>query len=118
MRGHVESSEGHAKRLAQLGAAFAAHRRGGRGKRISEQLRDQAVSALAAGVSPGAVRRVCHISWTQLSCWRDASRLAVEPRAGEARVLSVVESTRCEVDGGEIEIRVGGLRLSIKRIEG
>lgn len=118
MQGHIESSGGHAKRLGQLGAAFAAHRRGGRGRRISEELREQAVSAIAAGVSAGAVCRVCHISWTQLSRWREVSPLAAEPGPVGTRVLSVVESTRSEAEGDEIEIRVGGLRLTIGRVVG
>lgn len=118
MRGDAKSNGVHTKRLARLGAAFSAHRRETGGMPIAEELRRQAVSAVAAGVPAGTVCRVCHISWTQLSRWRQASTIATEPASGEARVLSVVESAesnRDEVDREEVEIRLGGFRLRIGR---
>lgn len=126
---HVESSVGHGKGLANLGAAFATHRLGTRGQRISSALRSRAVAAVAAGVPAGTVCRVCHVSWKQLSRWRAAAELAEgrarttvppSPDTDEFRVLSVVEPAPVAgVPGdGEIEIRVGGLLLSIRRAAG
>ncbi len=117
---------GQAKRLTELGAAFAAYRRSGPRRPFSEELRGQAVAALAAGVPVSAVCRVCHLSWSQLADWRrtatsaevsSARARATEPVSGEVGMLSVVdpEPPEAETGGREIEVRVGGWWVSFSR---
>lgn len=122
----LQSNVGHAKRLTELGAAFAAYRRSAPRRPFSGELRGQAVAALAAGVPVSAICRVCHLSWGQITEWREAGASAevrsgqagaIGPVAGEVRMLSVVDPGPAEAvtRGGEIEVRIGGWWVSFSR---
>jgi hypothetical protein len=114
----------HSKRLQQLAAAFAAYRRGNPGRRLPQGLRAQVVAAIDAGVSKSAVGRTCKLSWSQISGWQQAAAPSarVAPAASQAaadspRVLSVVDAgTRDDtLLDGEIELRIGHWRVSLRR---
>lgn len=115
----------HSKRLERLSAAFEAHRRARPGRRIPHGLRSQAVAAVAAGASTGAVLQACRLSWSQLTRWRQAAQSDVRtsrsaPVQAPVRVLSVVDAAQSAsgelVD--EIELRIGAWHLSLRRVGG
>ena len=122
----------HSKRLERLSAAFEGYRRARPRGRIPPGLRSQALAALAAGVSAGAVREACRLSWAQLARWRQAAEcdargptLRARTEA-QARVFSVVDTAqsgsqelheRGEV-GEEIELRIGAWHVSLRRVQG
>jgi hypothetical protein len=114
----------HSKRLQQLAAAFDAYRRGRPGRRLPQGLRTQVVAAIDAGASKSAVGRTCKLSWAQISGWQqDAVRsariasAASQAVAASPRVLSVVDAvTRDDTMlAGDIELRIGHWRVSLRR---
>jgi transposase-like protein len=82
------------------------------------------VAAIDAGASVGAVREVCRLSGSQISRWRQAARSggdATPPSAAapaSPRVLSVVDrDTREDTQlDNEIELRIGGWHVSLRRV--
>lgn len=117
------STAAHSKRLEQLADAFDAYRRGNPGRRFPRGLRGQVIAAIDAGASASAVSRACKLSWSQITSWQQASaRSARAPSASAAavarpRVLSVVDAgTRADVMlDGDIELRIGHWRVSLRR---
>lgn len=118
------STAADSKRLQQLAAAFDAYRRGNPGRRFPRGLRGQVIAAIDAGASASAVSRACRLSWSQITSWqRAAARSArVAPTASAAvaprpRVLSVVDAgTREDTTlDGDIELRIGRWRVSLRR---
>jgi len=109
----------HADRLRQLGAVFAAFRRGHRpGQWIPRALRALVVNALDEGVPASALREACGVSSSQLARWRTAAQeRAVPSSLPQPRVLSVVDAGMGEpaVAGETIEIRVGPWQLCLSR---
>jgi hypothetical protein len=112
------------KRLEQLAEAIAAYRGGNPGRRLPEGLRAQVVAALDAGVSKSAIIKACKLSWSQVTGWHRAAvggRVApaadAVAAASPARVLSVVDTDRCEASvlDGEVELRIGPWRVSLRR---
>jgi transposase-like protein len=105
------------KRLQQLGAAFEAYRRAYPRRRFARGLRAQAVAALRAGASQGAVCRSCGLSAAQLRRWcEDAADSTTT--APPARVLSVVDAESDRALGelhGELELRIGPWHLRLRR---
>lgn len=105
------------KRLVQLAAAFAAFRSAhGTGKRIPLGLRRQVLAALDAGVTAGAIERVCGVSWSQTKNWRSAARAARPLVVAAPQVLSVVDRQAAPVSSspeGDLELRVGSWRISV-----
>ena len=103
------------KRLVQLAAAFTAFRSvHGTGRRIPLGLRRQVLAALDAGVTAGAIERVCGVSWSQTRNWRSAAR-AGGPVVAAPQVLSVVDRQAAPVSSspeGNLELRVGSWRIS------
>jgi transposase-like protein len=116
----------HSKRLERLSAAFEAHRRASPGRRIPHGLRSQAVAAVAAGASTSAVLQACQLSWSQLTRWRQAAESDVRtappsaPVESPVRVLSVVDAAQSGSAGlgDEIELRIGGWHVSLRRVGG
>jgi hypothetical protein len=112
---HLASS----KRLAQLAAAFTAFRSAqGTGKRIPLGLRRHVLAALDAGVTAGAIERVCGVSWSQTKNWRSAAR-AARPVVVAPQVLSVVDRQAASVFSspeGNLELRVGSWRISVHQM--
>ena len=111
-----------ANRLVQLAAAFAAFRSvHGPGRRIPLGLRRQVLAALDAGVSAGAIGKVCGVSWSQIRYWRSAAR-AGGPVPVAAQVLSVVDHQATPVScpspssEGGLELRVGVWHISLNRV--
>lgn len=120
------SPPAHSKRLEQLAAAIDAYREGRQRCRLPQQLRAQVVAAIDAGLTVRAVREACKLSGSQITRWRQAAArsssdvAAMNAPAHEApRVLSVVDRTPREeaLLDGEIELRIGGWRLSLRREE-
>ena len=110
------------KRLVQLVAAFAAFRSvHGPGRRIPLGLRRQVLAAVDAGVSAGAIGKVCGVSWSQIRYWRSAVRVG-GPVTVAPQVLSVVDDQATPVSSplpsseGGIELRVGAWRISLNRV--
>jgi hypothetical protein len=113
------------KRLQQLAAAFDACRRGNRGRRLPPGLRAQVVAAVEAGASKSAVGKACNVSWSQITGWQQAAarNARVAPAASEAasaspRVLSVVDRVTPQdtLLDDEIELRIGGWHVSLRRV--
>jgi hypothetical protein len=107
------------KRLKHLAAAFAAFRRvHGRGQRLPAGLRRQFLVALDAGVPAGALGKACGVSWSQTRYWRSAS--AGGPVTAAPQVLAVVDhpaAPGCSSSpDGDLELRVGGWRISVERV--
>lgn len=114
----------HGKRLQRLAAAFDVHRRGHPRRRFPRGLRGQVVAAIEAGVSASAVSRACRLSWSQITSWQQESARSarVAASAGAAavarpRVLSVVDAgtRQDEIHDGDLELRIGHWRLSVRR---
>jgi hypothetical protein len=105
--------------VQQLVAAFAAFRRvHERGQRIPVGLRRQFLAALEAGEPVGALGKACGVSWSQARYWRSAA--AGDPVTAAPQVLSVVDhpsAPGCSASGeGDLEVRVGGWRISVGRV--
>jgi hypothetical protein len=105
----------------QLAAAFAAFRGvHGRGQRIPLGLRRQFVAALDAGVSAGALGKACGVSWSQARYWRSAAVASGGAVTAAPQVLSVVDrpaGPACSsAPDGDLELRVGGWRISVERV--
>jgi len=114
----------HAKRLEQLAAAVDAYRTGHPRRRLSRGLRAQVVAALEAGAPVGAVREACKVSGSQITRWRQAAARSGDASRSSAaafespRVLSVVDAAPREDTplDSEIELRIGGWHVSLRRI--
>jgi hypothetical protein len=107
------STAADAKWLEHLAAAFAAFRRVNKpGRWVPSNLRSQAVAAMNAGVSTGAIERACRVSRAQLTRWREAADVLPQPR-----VLSVVDGIGPLHSSSDtsIELRVGAWRISLSR---
>ena len=114
----------HTKRLEQLAAAVDAHRDGHPRRRLSRDLRTAVVDAIEAGAPVRAVGEACKVSASQITRWRqaaarsgDASALSTAASASP-RVLSVVDAAPREdtLLESEIELRIGGWHVSLRRI--
>jgi transposase-like protein len=122
-----QSTAAHAKHIEQLAAAVDAHRDGNPGRRLSRELRAQVVAVIEAGAPVGAVREACRVSGSQITRWRQAA--ANSGSGGDAapcstaasaspRVLSVVDrgTPQDTLLDGEIELRIGGWHVSLRRV--
>jgi len=117
------NASAHAQRLEQLAAAIDAYRSGRAKCRLPRELRDQVVAALDAGTPVEALRKACKLSAWQIASWRRSAAVGGGDAASSApefespRVLSVVDRATREdtrVDS-EIELRIGGWRVSLRR---
>lgn len=115
----------HAQRLEQLAAAVDAYRAGHPRRRLSRGLRAQVVAAVEAGAPMRAVREACKVSGSQITRWRQAAARSggeAEPSSAAAsaspRVLSVVDAAPRQdaLLDSEIELRIGGWHVSLRRI--
>jgi hypothetical protein len=126
-----QSTAAHAKHIEQLAAAVDAHRDGKPGRRLPRELRAQVVAVIEAGAPVGAVREACRLSGSQITRWRQvaagscsagaaASAAAPSSTAASAspRVLSVVDRGTPQDTplDGDIELRIGGWHVSLRRI--
>lgn len=120
----LQSSSLHTKRLEQLAAAIDAYRDTNRRRRLSHALRAQVVAAIDAGATARAVGEACKLSGSQISRWRqDAARSGDDapssPQASVSpRVLSVVDKAARQDSSSfddEIELRIGGWHVSLRR---
>ena len=96
-RGEYESDEVPAvlSAVAERFARFRASHQ--RYERVPAELRAAALAVLRQGVTEGALRQACRISWSQLDAWM--SRAADRSRPGSSpaeavRVFSVVDDAR------------------------
>lgn len=121
-RRHLTSAQ--SKRLQQLAAAVDAYRKGHPRRRLSRGLRAHVVAAIDAGAPVRAVSEACKVSSCQITRWRQAaarSGAASPPKAAESaspRVLSVVDACpreEAQLDS-EIELRIGGWHVSLRRV--
>ena len=107
--------------LEQLAAAIEAHRAGRSRCRLPASLRARVLAAIDAGAPVEAVRKACKLSAWQIASWRQSTALEGGDRVGvpeleSPRVLSVVDrAPRQEPFDGEIELRIGGWRVSLRR---
>ena len=114
----------HTKRLERLAAAVDAHRDGQPRRRLSQGLRAAVVAAVEAGASVRAVREACKVSASQITRWRQAAARSGDTSASSSaapaspRVLSVVDAAPREdaLLDSEIELRIGGWHVSLRRI--
>jgi hypothetical protein len=99
------------------------------GTRIPAVLRAAVLAALESGAAEPELRRLCLLSAVQLAAWRRQEGPAATSRAlvrPPARVFSVVDEVHPEVSveravspGGEdLELRIGGWAVRIRRVEG
>jgi hypothetical protein len=114
----------HANRLEQLAAAIHTHRVDKPRQRLPQSLRAEVVAVLNAGATVRSVREACKLSGSQITRWRQAAARSDEDvttsSAAEVvppRVLSVVDGGAHEnsLPDGEIELRIGGWCLSLRR---
>ena len=125
MRKRRLHSPAQTTRLWQLAAAIAAHRGGKPRRQLSHGLRAQVVAAIDSGVTVRAVSEACKLSASQISRWRqaaagsgrDAAPLSTAASASP-RVLSVVDRVTPQdtLLDGEIELRIGGWQVSLRRV--
>ena len=120
-----QSTVAHAKHIEQLAAAVDAHRDGNPRRRLTRELRARVVAAIEGGAPVRAVREACQLSESQITRWRAAgarSGCDAAPSSAAAsaspRVLSVVdrgtgEDTQLD---SEIEVCIGGWRVSLRRV--
>lgn len=114
----------HTKRLEQLAAAVDAYREGHLRRRLSRDLRAAVVAAIDAGAPVHAVREACKVSVSQITRWRQAAASSRDASASSTaapaspRVLSVVDAAPREDASleSEIELRIGGWHVSLRRI--
>ncbi|MEY4582275.1 MAG: hypothetical protein RL701_6978 [Pseudomonadota bacterium] len=122
-RSHFPAQSTH---LAQLAAAIDAHR-GGRPRRwLSDGLRAQVVAALDAGVTVRALSEACKLSASQITRWRQGAAgggggdtaPSSAPAPASPRVLSVVDRVTPQdtLLDSEIELRIGGWHVSLRRV--
>ena len=93
VRGEMDEVPAALSALAERFARFRASHQ--RCARVPPELRAAALSVLREGVTEGALRRACGLSWSQLDAWM--SRAADRPGLGPAeavRVFSVVDDAR------------------------
>jgi transposase-like protein len=119
------STTAHSERLEQLAAAIDAYRGNKPRRRLSPGLRAQVVTAIDAGATVRAVREACKLSATQIGRWRQAAALSGDDAVSSSatavvspRVLSVVDRDN-HAEGSqsddEIELRIGGWHISLRR---
>jgi transposase-like protein len=114
----------HTKRLEQLAAAVDAYRDGHPRRRLSRGLRAAVVAVIEAGAPVRAVREACKVSASQITRWRQAAARSGDASASSPaasvspRVLSVVDAAPREdaLVESEIELRIGGWHVSLRRI--
>lgn len=121
----LPATAAHAKRLEQLAAAVAAYRSDQPRRRLSHGLRAQVVAVIDAGATVRAVSEACKLSKSQISRWQQAAARsgtdaapAGEPAFESARVLSVVDDVDTRehaLPDAEIELRIGGWHISLRR---
>jgi transposase-like protein len=112
------------KDLKQLGAAVDAYRDGHPRRRLSHGLRAAVVAALEAGAPVRAVREACKVSASQITRWRQTAARSGDASASSTaasaspRVLSVVDAAPREdtLLDSEIELRIGGWHVSLRRV--
>jgi hypothetical protein len=128
---HPASTAALSKLIEDLAAAIAVHRQGNPRRWLSPALRAQVVAAIEAGVTVRAVREACKVSASQIARWRAAAhsgRDAAHSRRDAALSSTVVPASPrvlSVVDGGtrddsrldsEIELRIGGWHVSLRRV--
>jgi transposase-like protein len=125
MRQPRPHSAAQAKRLEQLAAAVAAHCSGRPRRRLTDGLRAQVLAAIDAGVTVRAVSEACKVSASQITRWRQAAAGSGRDAASSStaafaspRVLSVVDRVTPQdtLLDGEIELRIGGWHVSLRRV--
>jgi transposase-like protein len=125
MRQPRPQSAAQAKRLEQLAAAVDAHCGGKPRRRLTDGLRAQVVAAVDAGVTVRAVSKACKASASQITRWRqvaaDSGRDAAPSgtaASASPRVLSVVDRVTPQdaVLDDDIELRIGGWHVSLRRV--
>ena len=114
--------------VESLRQRFARFRRKHRPRtRYPDALRAVVLAALRSGAAELEVRRACRVSSVQLAQWRRREGVSAEesdPAGQQARVFSVVdEMPNVSVERavrpaeGDVELRVGGWAVWIRRIE-
>lgn len=96
--------------------------------RYPQALRAAVLAAVRSGAAEPELRRACGISAVQLGAWRRHEEAAVPQSAlvrQPARVFSVVDETpdvsgerTISPTGEDVELRVGGWAVRIRRIDG
>lgn len=123
LRGSDDSARqgGVDPRVTKLQQAFAQFRRTHRpGTRYPDSLRAAVVAALGGGASAAELLRACKLTAEQLAVWQrreDGAMLSGEPVRQQARVFSVVDDA-CEPAVEEMELRIGGWAIRIRRADG
>jgi transposase-like protein len=122
---HPASTAALAKLIEELAAAVAVHRQGNPRRWLSPALRAQVVAAIEAGVTVRAVREACKVSASQITRWRAAAAHSGRDAAPTSTVVPVSPRVLSVVDGGtredsrldsEIELRIGGWHVSLRRV--
>jgi transposase-like protein len=125
MRKRRPQSAAQAQRLEQLAAAVDAHCGGRKRRRLTDDLRAQVVAAIDAGITVRAVSEACKLSASQITRWRQAAADSARDAAPSSpaasaspRVLSVVDRVTPQdtLLDGEIELRIGGWHVSLRRV--
>lgn len=118
-------------RVEGLRQRFARFRRTHKPRtRYPQALRMAVLAALRSGVTEAELRRACGLSAAQLAAWRRRAELETQPRAmvvPPARVFSVVDeipesgldgAIQPAPEGEDMELRIGGWAVHIRRLEG
>jgi len=132
MQGRRETHRGRGKQradlsLKQLERQFARFRRDHPPQtRIPDALRREALAAMRLGVTRSQLRRACGISSDQLKHWqrnRGGAGSQAEPNIQGTQVFSVIDDISSEEvgtgvrDGGdELELRLGGWSIAVRRV--
>jgi len=125
MRQPHPQSAAQTKRLEQLVVAVDTHRGGSPRRWLSQGLRAQVVAAIDAGVTVRAVSEACKLSKSQIARWRQAAATSGEGAAPSSAATSASPRVRSVVDrvtpqdmqlDGEIELRIGGWHVSLRRV--
>ena len=104
------SPEENSRTLSELAAQFAVFRAAHRSHaRVPGELREAALAAVDSGIRPYALQRLCGVSASQLSAWREAR--ASSPLV---RVLSVTDEPLDEPAPQPLELRLGPWSISIR----
>ena len=118
------STSPHARRIERLAAAIDAHRDGNPRRHVPRALRAQVLAAIEAGAPVSAVCEACQLSASQITRWRQAAdsssdgATASTAELASPRILSVIDADPLEdarLDG-EIELRIGGWHVSLRRV--
>lgn len=118
------SMPAQANRLERLATAIHAYRADKPRRRLSQSLRAEVVAVIDAGATVRSVREACKLSGSQISRWRQAAAGSDEDVTPSSATEVVTPRVLSVVDGGahdnslpddEIELRIGGWCLSLRR---